>query len=476
MPEPPGPPARRRPGRPPAGRRLRWGIVAPRLLGIDVGTTRTKAVLVDPAGAEAASAARPTPFEAGPAGVEAPVEALLATVRAVVGDLGDGVAGVAGVGVAGLAESGAPLDDAERPLAPVIAWHDPRGAEVVAVLGERFGDGLARRIGQRLRPVSSVAKLGWQAAAGVGPVRWWLGVPELCLHRLTGARATDFSLAARTGAYDVGRRAPLAEVPAALGLPADVFPQPRPAGTAMGTTSAVGAAWLGVAAGVPVTVAGHDHLAGAVGAGAGPADLVNSVGTAETVVGASDLLPDVGSALDLGVAVSVRPDGAGWAAVASAARAGLVIAAAARALGRPPADLDALADGAAATVDATAWVEALAGTARGRGGGRPGPAPAPPAGAPGAVWSGVLHALAARTWEAARRAEAVCGRPARMVVVGGGSRSRPWLRAKAAQSDVAVVRSTVGEAAARGAAVHAGVAAGWWQCAAAAPAPPVEPV
>ena len=419
-----------------------------------------------------ASADRPTPFEERRAGVEADVGALLDTVAAAVGDLGDGVGDVVGVGVAGLAESGAPLDAGEQVLAPVIAWHDPRGAEAVALLEERFGDDLALHLGQRLRTVSSVAKMGWLTANGVGHIRWWLGVPELCLLRLTGLRATDWSLAARTGGYDVRCRVPMPEVPEALGLPGDVFAEPLPAGSAMGAITPSATAWLGVPAGVPVTVAGHDHLAGAVGAGAGEDDLVNSVGTAETVVGRSARLPDIGAALARGVAVSVWPDGDGWAAIASAARAGLVIGAAARALGHTPPELDDLSEGTGEAVDATAWVEAIAEAAKREG--RQPEAGDPPGGTPGAVWNGVLRALAARTWDAAHRVEDVCGPGRRVLVFGGGSRSAPWRRAKAARGSLPVVRSSVGEAVARGAAVFAGVAAGWWPSAAEAPRPPVS--
>lgn len=449
-----------------------WAIPdAPLLLGIDVGTSRTKAVLVDEAGTEAASSARPTPFVVGPAGVEADAGALLDTVAAVVAALGVPVRRAVGVGIAGLAESGAPVDQAGRPLAPVMAWHDPRGAEAVAVLEERFGDELARRIGQRLRPVSSVAKLGWSAAHGAAGVRWWLGVPELVLFALTGRRATDYSLAARTGAYDVVARRHIADVVEALGLPPDVFPEPAPAGAVMGEVTPAGAAWSGLAPATPVTVAGHDHLAGMTGAGAGPGDLANSVGTAETVVGRRDRVPDIDRALASGAAVTLWPDGTGWAVLASAARAGLVLEAAARGLGRPPAELDALA-GDSGVVDAAAYVDGVAAAVKGRAG----PDPVLPAGSPGRVWNGVLAALAARTWEAAGLVDELCRPSRRLVVFGGGGRSRPWLRAKAGAGFVPVVRSVAAEAAARGAAVRAGVAAGWWPSPDAAPAPTMEPV
>lgn len=454
----------------------------PLLLGIDIGTSRTKAVLVDAAGVEVVSAARPTPFARGPAGVETDVDALLGVVAGVMADLGARLRQVTGVGIAGLAESGAPLDAGGRPLAPVIAWHDPRGAEAVAVLAERFGDDLPLRTGQRLGTVSSVAKLGWLAANGVAGVRWWLGVPELCLQALTGARATDFSLAARTGAFDVVRRVPLPDVPDALGLPSDVFPEPLPAGAVMGTVSATGAAWSGLAAGIPVTVAGHDHLAGVAGSGAGDGDIVNSVGTAETVVGRTTTVPDVRSALERRAAVTVWPTGRGWVVLASGARAGLVLDGAARLLGHPLPELDGMAEGAG-TVDVTAWVDAAAAAARtGTTSARqasPGPGAetrALPAGPPGAVWNGILHALAVRTWDAAVRVGEVGGPGRRLVVFGGGGRSRPWLRAKADQGHLPVVRSTAGEAVARGAALFAGVAAGWWPSPEAAPAPRLEPV
>ncbi len=181
------------------------------------------------------------------------VEALLGALGRLLGGLGPELERVEGVGVAGLAESGAPLDGRGRPLAPLIAWHDPRGEEAVERLNSRFGDGLARRIGQPLRTVSSVAKLGWLVENGVGPVARWLGVPELCLFHLSGQQASEHSLAARTGAYDVVQRSYMTDVPEALGLAPDVFAPVLAAGTAMGRVSPAGAAWSGLPNGVPVT-------------------------------------------------------------------------------------------------------------------------------------------------------------------------------------------------------------------------------
>ncbi|MGH9123313.1 MAG: FGGY family carbohydrate kinase [Acidimicrobiales bacterium] len=484
----------------------------PIVLGLDVGTTSIKAVLLDPQGRSQAMARAATPFRGG----EMAPSDLLSAARQVLTLLdAPDLARVRAVGIAGLAESGAALDGAGRPLGPIIAWNDPRGGEVVDRLMNRLGADLQRAIGQRLRTVSSVAKLGWLLDQGAGPVFWWLGVPELVLHALTGCRVTEFSLAARTGAYDVAERRYLPEVEAGLGLAAgaEVFPPVAAAGSVMGRVSQDGFRWSGLPAGIPVTLAGHDHLVGRVGAGVAAADLANSVGTAETVVAAlpPGLVPDLDLAIEERVPLTWLPGGHAAALLASAARAGLVVAAVAQALGCRVDELDLRSESSSRhpgnglhphlgdrIIDA-----ALAGQSLPVDAGQP----------PEAVWPLTVAALAARTWGAVDRLErvaATAGAPggghasgdappgaradrsssgdatpaappivsragAELVVYGGGSRSRLWLEAKArGRPQVAVWRSKVEEAVARGAALFAGVAAEWWPLVDAAPEPSLE--
>lgn len=439
----------------------------PLLLGLDVGSSRIKAVLVDGAGDIRGSVSVRTPFSPSPDGVDMPVDVFRDALAEVLRGLGADRERVAGVGVAGMAESGAPFDGRQRPVGPIIAWHDPRGHEAVERLTEHFGDGLAVRIGQRLRTVSSVAKLGWVLAHGDRTPRRWLGVPELCLFELTGAQAGEHSLAARTGCYDISTRAYIPEVAEVLGLSTDVFPPVGAAGEVMGRVSAAGADWSGLPRGVPVTIAGHDHLAGAEGIAARDDDLVNSVGTAETVLRRCEEVPVLGRSLSLGLAVTVRPGGREWVVLASAARAGPILDTVARALGMAHDDLDDLAQQAdkAAEMDVTALRTAV----------DEGSAPELPPGPPGEIWNGLLRALAARTASAAGRLADLLGPARRMVAFGGGATSDPWLRAKARALQLPVLRCTGGEAVARGAAVTAGMAAGWWPGMQHAPLAPLEP-
>jgi xylulokinase len=458
------------------------GVTADLLLGLDLGTTRCKAQLVDGAGNEVAAAVAPTPFAAGDQGIGMPVAALLATAAGVVGLLGERTgrtARIAAVGIAGMAECGAPLDAGGRPLAPVIAWHDPRGTEVAERLQERFGDAIALRTGQRPRPVSTVAKLGWLVEHGLGAFEHWLGVPELCLHDLTGAAATEHSFASRTGCYDVVDRCWLDQVARAAGFVSEVFAPVLPAGSPMGRVTGAGAARWHLPAGVPVTLAGHDHLAGAAGAGASFGDLVNSVGTAESVDGSSPVVPDLRLALERRVAVSVAPGGTSWALLTGAARAGVILETAAGLLGRPLAELDALAGAeraaGAARGAGVAGVAGLLDQLQAAGQDPNAPAPALPPVTPGLLWLSLLSALAARTADAARRVAEIV--PAhRMLVIGGGSVSHPWLAEKAAAVPLPLVRPRTEHAAARGAALFAGVAAGWWPDVPSAPRPAADPV
>jgi xylulokinase len=442
------------------------------LLGIDLGSTRIKAVLVDASGVERRAAAGPTPFAARAEGVEMTVDELLAGVAAVLAELGPERRATAAVGVAGMAECGAPLDAAGCPLGSVIAWFDPRGEAVVERLRRDGGEALAASTGRRLRTVSSVAKLGWWVERTGRSPGGWLGVPELCVHALGGAAVTDPSLASRTGWYDVGARAYMPEVAAAIGVPVSALPPVVAAGSVAGRVTAAGAAWSGLAAGIPVTPAGHDHLAAAAGCGAGPADLVDSVGTAESLVrrlpGGDPPAPDtLRRAVELETAVSARPDGDGWALLGRGPRAGPVLAAVAAALGGltlEELDTAAVEGGQAAGV--AELVDAVLA----------GAAPTLPDLPAGVLWGALLDELARRAAVAAGRCAQLAGPAERALVVGGGARSLPWMRAKARHLAIPLWRAGAAEGAARGAAVAAGVAAGWWPSAAAAPPPALEPV
>ena len=97
-------------------------------VGVDVGTTTSKAVVFTEDGDPVASGRTGTPWSATASGAELDATALLdAATSAIAEALAACPSGpVGGLGVTSMAESGVLLDRRGQPVAPVIAWHDTR--------------------------------------------------------------------------------------------------------------------------------------------------------------------------------------------------------------------------------------------------------------------------------------------------------------------------------------------------------------
>ena len=194
------------------------------LLGIDVGTSACKAVVVDRAGLERAHGQSATPWRRVPTGAEVDPDALfdaaVAAARAALAGAAEGR--VCAVGVTSMAEGGVLLDGHGRLLAPVIAWHDARGDEEASQLADDLGtDRFAESTGLPASPLCSLAKLRWLAEhkPATRSAARWLNVAEWVVRRLGGRDVAELSLASRTGLLDLSARAPFTEALAWAGLP-----------------------------------------------------------------------------------------------------------------------------------------------------------------------------------------------------------------------------------------------------------------
>ena len=256
------------------------------LLGLDVGTTYCKALVLDSEGQELSEARARTPWASVPTGAELDPHVVTRTVHEVAASaLADAPAGVvAAVGVAGMAETGVLLDRRGEPVGPAIAWHDVRGTdEARAIASELDRTRFAAQTGLPASPLCSLAKLRWQRAhdPGAAAAVRWLGMPEWIARSLGAADAAELSLASRTGMLSLRDAEWWPEALAWLGVPESFVAEPVWAGTPLGS---VGDA-LPAARGAVITVAGHDHVAATVGAGAtGDGDVLHSSGTADVFV------------------------------------------------------------------------------------------------------------------------------------------------------------------------------------------------
>jgi sugar (pentulose or hexulose) kinase len=411
-----------------------------------------------------------TPWSFVATGAELDANALLdATKSAVAQALAECREGrVAGVGVTSLAEAGVLVGATGEPVAPVIAWHDTRDhLELENLERAVTAHDFAATTGLPLRQQWSLTKHRWlvdHVPSARHAVRR-LNLAEWIVRGLGGDEATEQSLASRTGWLRLAQRSWWTDTLDWSGAAESLMPQLVTAGTPLGRVSAD--AGLSRLTGAVLTLAGHDHQAAVIGAGAdGPGDELDSCGTAEALVRtvAPGLSPIVVAELaEAGITT-------GWHAVADhwcllgATQGGLALQRILALLGKDEADLPALDADAIALGPPTVRVAAppfgrldILGVADGDG--------------PAHLWRAALEAVTAQTGDIHDAMSAVTGPHRTLVVTGGWSRSEGFLAVKRRRFGD-LVRTDVVEAGARGAALLAAKAA-----AAAAPdvAPGVRP-
>ncbi len=284
--------------------------MTPLLVGVDVGTTWLKALALTPAGVEVGSAREATPWRHRSGRTDADprvladlvVAACVAAVERAQQRTGGPVT-VLALGFTGMAETGVLVDGAGRPCAPALAWHDSR-ADLDAVRVVVGADDFRRTTGMNLTSLPSLGKVTWlrRHVPGARDAVRHLSVGEWLVRCLGGDEVAELSLVSRTGMWDVVANRPWAAAEEVVGrslLPRTVVP----AGTAAGTVPADGPPAL---RGAVLTVAGHDHQAAALAAGAArPGVLFDSLGTAEALLRHVPAPPADGVQADGGLRASI---------------------------------------------------------------------------------------------------------------------------------------------------------------------------
>jgi len=240
-------------------------------LGLDLGTSSLKGLVIDDSGAVLAEAtaplnvARPAPgwSEQDPADWIAAAGTVLRALSGKV-DLG----AVAGIGLSGHMHGATVLDASDKVLRPCILWNDTRAHAQAAALD---ADPRFRTIsGNIVFPGFTAPKLVWMADeepdlfAQVAKVL----LPKDYLRLwLTGAHVAEMSDAAGTSWLNVGARDWSDDLLAATGLTRDHMPALVEGSAQSGGLRSELAQEFGLRAGIPVAGGAGDNAATAIGLG-----------------------------------------------------------------------------------------------------------------------------------------------------------------------------------------------------------------
>jgi len=274
-------------------------------MGIDVGTTSTRAIIISAANGKLVSEAispypmytpHPAWAEQNPADwVKGAAKAVRAALKKVSGKKCD----ILAVGLTGQMHSSVFLDAKGEVIRPAILWCDGRTAAECDELTRRVGKQRLLNIAHNIAlPGFTAPKILWLAKhdpAAYKRVTKVLVTKDYIRYMMTGVFAAEVSDASGMLLLDVEKRQWSPEILHALKIPekwlASVFESPE----ITGRVSHEGARIFGLAEGIPVVGGGGDQAAGAVGNGIiREGDVTISLGTSGVVFAPSRKPPPAG--------------------------------------------------------------------------------------------------------------------------------------------------------------------------------------
>jgi xylulokinase len=268
------------------------------VLGIDVSTTATKAILVDAVGVVRGVGSSEYRFD-----VPRPLwseqdpdlwwDGTIAAVGSVMASTGTTGADIDAIGLSGQMHGLVVLDAADRVLRPAILWNDQRTAAECDAIRTAVGpDRLIEVTGNDALTGFTAPKLVWvrdHEPEVWRSVRHVLLPKDYVRFRLSGDYATDKADGAGTILFDLAARDWSGDILDALRIERSWMPPTREGPAVTGTVSSAAAEATGLRAGTPIVAGGGDQSANAVGVGVvAPGEMALSLGTSGVVFAATD--------------------------------------------------------------------------------------------------------------------------------------------------------------------------------------------
>lgn len=265
------------------------------LIGLDIGTSSAKGVVVDAQGAIVARASRGYPLHVPRPGwtEQNPEDWWAAACEVLQMLMQQCEEPPAGIGLTGQMHGAVFLDATGEVICPALLWNDQRTGDACNDIENRVGrEQLCRITGNPALTGFQAPKILWlrenrpQDYARVAHI---LLPKDYIRFRLSGVFATDASDAAGTLLLDLKSRDWSDELLAILDIPRAWLPQVFESPEVTGPVSSEGAQASGLAAGTPIVAGAGDNAAAAVGGGVvAPGTALVSVGTSGVVFAHSD--------------------------------------------------------------------------------------------------------------------------------------------------------------------------------------------
>lgn len=257
-------------------------------LGLDLGTTSLKALLVGADGQVLHSLSHPLSLyspkaawaEQNPAAWIKAAESLFTSIPKKFR--------IRRIGISGQMHSLVPLDERDQVIRPAILWCDQRTSDQCRRATQLLGgeERVIELVGNPIYEGFTLGKILWlreQEPENYSRIKSFLLPKDYLAFWLTGRKGIEPSDASGTAAFDVRRGCWNAEVLKRLDLAADIFPKVQPSGAVRGVLKKELAQRFGFDE-VEVAAGGADNAASALGVGlVEPGDVMVSVGTSGTV-------------------------------------------------------------------------------------------------------------------------------------------------------------------------------------------------
>jgi xylulokinase len=266
-------------------------------IGIDIGTTGTKTVLLDTTRGIVATATRETALHSsGPGIAEADTEQWRAgvaeSIREVLTTSGVAPAEVGALSTSGMVPAVVPVDEHGNPLRRAILQNDARAHREVAVLADKLSTvDLVTMTGSALTQQSVAPTVMWlreHEPDVYARTAHWLGSYDWMLTTLGAETHVEQNWALESGLFTIDGDTADPVLTAADLDPATLAPARRP-GTQVGELSPHAAGQTGLPAGTALVVGGADHVLSAYAAGVfSPGDALVKLGGAGDILVASD--------------------------------------------------------------------------------------------------------------------------------------------------------------------------------------------